>query len=504
MRGARIFWTFSLHHGGDVPWMGASSSARSAKSQASDLGIDSRNTWPRLCSIGFGGKLATYQSGIGPIRFSCHRALSCDWRVRGLVPRRASETSLETCLFAPRFETGSRFAHTCSDPSTWLGARNMGGEVGMADDMGSDVLAYRMGGPCKKYVPGQCRDVPRRDRFFDYCFERVGLFSTRTRNQLQSYFSAVWQDQGSTGVTATSMSVQEVSDQSVARWRDYVALTKPRISFMVLLTVVAAGFLASTVVSVSALRVFNAVIGTLLVAASGSALNQCVERLLDARMSRTSNRPLPSGRLGLTEVVVFGTITLCVGLVYLWLAISPMVAGIGFATWVMYVWIYTPLKTRTWTNTIVGAVAGAMPVLIGWFATGATIHPWIIGLFSLLFLWQFPHFMAIAWLYREEYEAGGMQMLPVVDRYGFWTAIKAVLSAGLLIPVTLLPVVALEGWTQIIYGLIVAALGGFYLYGACLFLRERSDRVARKLLRISLLHLPLMMLVMVLSAWVCS
>ena len=204
------------------------------------------------------------------------------------------------------------------------------------------------------------------------------------------------------------MSVQEVSDQSVARWRDYVALTKPRISFMVLLTVVAAGFLASTVVSVSALRVFNAVIGTLLVAASGSALNQCVERLLDARMSRTSNRPLPSGRLGLTEVVVFGTITLCVGLVYLWLAISPMVAGIGFATWVMYVWIYTPLKTRTWTNTIVGAVAGAMPVLIGWFATGATIHPWIIGLFSLLFLWQFPHFMAIAWLYREEYEAGGI------------------------------------------------------------------------------------------------
>lgn len=133
-------------------------------------------------------------------------------------------------------------------------------------------------------------------------------------------------------MTATSMSVQEVSDQSVARWRDYVALTKPRISFMVLLTVVAAGFLASTVVSVSALRVFNAVIGTLLVAASGSALNQCVERLLDARMSRTSNRPLPSGRLGLTEVVVFGTITLCVGLVYLWLAISPMVAGIGFAT----------------------------------------------------------------------------------------------------------------------------------------------------------------------------
>ncbi|MCH2121100.1 MAG: heme o synthase [Pirellulaceae bacterium] len=305
-------------------------------------------------------------------------------------------------------------------------------------------------------------------------------------------------------MTATSMSVQEVSDQSVARWRDYVALTKPRISFMVLLTVVAAGFLASTVVSVSALRVFNAVIGTLLVAASGSALNQCVERLLDARMSRTSNRPLPSGRLGLTEVVVFGTITLCVGLVYLWLAISPMVAGIGFATWVMYVWIYTPLKTRTWTNTIVGAVAGAMPVLIGWFATGATIHPWIIGLFSLLFLWQFPHFMAIAWLYREEYEAGGMQMLPVVDRRGFWTAIKAVLSAGLLIPATLLPVVALEGWTQIIYGLVVAALGGFYLYGACLFLRDRSDGVARKLLRISLLHLPLMMLVMVLSAWVCS
>lgn len=305
-------------------------------------------------------------------------------------------------------------------------------------------------------------------------------------------------------MTATSMTVQETSDPTVARWRDYVALTKPRISFMVLLTVVAAGYLASTVVTVSMLNVFNAVVGTLLVAASGSALNQCVERLLDARMTRTSNRPLPSRRLGLTEVVVFGTITLCVGLVYLWLTIGVGVAGIGLATWVMYVWIYTPLKTRTWANTIIGAVAGAMPVLIGWFATGATIHPWIIGLFSLLFLWQFPHFMAIAWLYRDEYAAGGMKMLPVVDRSGFWSAVEAVVSAALLIPVTLVPAVALQGWTLGIYVVVVTALGLVYLYGSCLFLKERNEVIARKLLRISLLHLPLMMLVMVLAAWACS
>lgn len=305
-------------------------------------------------------------------------------------------------------------------------------------------------------------------------------------------------------MTATSMTVQETSESSVARWRDYVALTKPRISFMVLLTVVAAGYLASTVVTVSMLNVFNAVVGTLLVAASGSALNQCVERLLDARMTRTSNRPLPARRLGLTEVVVFGTITLCVGLVYLWLTIGLGVAGIGLATWVMYVWIYTPLKTRTSANTIIGAIAGAMPVLIGWYATGAAMHPWIIGLFSLLFLWQFPHFMAIAWLYRDEYAAGGMKMLPVVDRSGFWSAVEAVVSAALLIPVTLVPALALQGWTLGIYVVVVTALGAVYLYGACLFLRERNEVIARKLLRISLLHLPLMMLVMVLAAWACS
>jgi len=232
---------------------------------------------------------------------------------------------------------------------------------------------------------------------------------------------------------------------------------------MVLATVAAAGYLASTVVSISPWSVLHAVVGTLLIAASGSALNQAIERWLDARMSRTQDRPLPSRRLSTTEVVVFGTVTFCVGVVYLATAIGPATAWIGIATWVLYVWIYTPLKTRTWTNTIVGAVAGAMPVLIGWYATGAPTHLWIVSLFGTLFLWQFPHFMAIAWLYRKEYAKGGMKMLPVIDPSGYWSGIEAVVTAVALIPVIIAPAWVLEGPIRWIYLIVVSIPSLFYL-----------------------------------------
>lgn len=300
-------------------------------------------------------------------------------------------------------------------------------------------------------------------------------------------------------MTSETMAADKIDVRESSRLRDYVALTKPRISVMVLATVAAAGYLASCVAPISPWTVLHACIGTLLIAASGSALNQAIERWLDARMRRTSNRPLPSKRLGLNEVVLFGTVCFCVGTVYLWTTLNTLSAVLGVSTWVLYVWVYTPMKTRTWTNTIVGAVAGAMPVLIGWYATGAPTHLWIVSLFLLLFLWQFPHFMAIAWLYRKEYADGGMKMLPVVDPSGYWSGIEAVACSLALVPVVLAPAWVLEGWGRWVYALVAALLLAFYLHASWRFLMDRNETTARKLLRVSLLHLPLTLLAMILA-----
>ncbi|MCA9106194.1 MAG: heme o synthase [Planctomycetales bacterium] len=300
-------------------------------------------------------------------------------------------------------------------------------------------------------------------------------------------------------MTSETMTVEDVRTSEPSRVRDYVALTKPRISVMVLATVAAAGYLAAMVGPVSPWDVLHACLGTLLIAASGSALNQAIERWLDARMSRTSNRPLPSNRLSLNEVVTFGTICFCVGTVYLWTTLGTLSAALGVGTWVLYVWIYTPMKTRTWTNTIVGAVAGAMPVLIGWYATGAPTHAWIVSVFLLLFLWQFPHFMAIAWLYRKEYAEGGMKMLPVVDPSGYWSGIEAVVTAVALVPVVAIPAWLLDGPVRWVYLVIALVLTGLYLSASWRFLLERSETTARRLLRVSLLHLPFTLLAMILA-----
>lgn len=300
-------------------------------------------------------------------------------------------------------------------------------------------------------------------------------------------------------MTSETMVVDKVRTREPSRLQDFVALTKPRISVMVLATVAAAGYLASCVTEISPWSVLHACIGTLLIAASGSALNQAIERWLDARMRRTSNRPLPSKRLGLNEVVLFGTICFCVGTVYLWTTLSTLAAGLGIGTWVLYVWIYTPMKTRTWTNTIVGAVAGAMPVLIGWYATGAPTHLWIVSLFLLLFLWQFPHFMAIAWLYRKEYADGGMKMLPVVDPSGYWSGVEAVVTVSALVPVVLAPAWVIEGWARWAYALIALALVALYFKASWKFWMDRNEVTARKLLRVSLLHLPFTLLAMIIA-----
>lgn len=300
-------------------------------------------------------------------------------------------------------------------------------------------------------------------------------------------------------MTESTLAVVENRTKTRSRFWDYLELTKPRLSVMVLVTVAVAGYLSSMFQpGVDAWRIVHAVIGTFMVAASGSALNQYIERWLDARMRRTSGRPLPSRRLRSMEVATFGAVTIGSGLVYLAMMVNLPTAFLGFLTWMIYVWIYTPLKTRTWFNTVIGAVSGAMPILMGWMAAGTPINLFGWSLFGILFLWQFPHFMAIAWLYREQYAQGGMKMLPVVDPTGYWAGLESVVTAAVLIPVSLIPA-SYFGSGAWPYFAIALFLGMAYLILSARFCRDRDDRTARKLLRGSLLYLPLLLLTMVLA-----
>jgi len=274
--------------------------------------------------------------------------------------------------------------------------------------------------------------------------------------------------------------------QLVARLADYGELTRPKIAVLELVTVAAAAALAG----LQTWPLIHALTGTLLVAASASAANQLLERRTDARMRRTSGRPLPQGRLLPGEVFWFSLVLGIVGVVYLLLTIHWFVAGIALATWALYVLVYTPMKRRSPANTAVGAVAGAMPVLIGWSAMGQPISLEALTLFLIVFLWQFPHFMAIAWMYRSEYAAAGLKMLPVVEPSGVRAGAQAVVAALLLLPVTMLP--ALFPTTGSIYPYVASSLllAASQLACAVAFLLKLDENSARRLLRASLIYLP--------------
>ena len=281
-----------------------------------------------------------------------------------------------------------------------------------------------------------------------------------------------------------------------SRLSAFVALTKPRIAFMVLVTV-AIGFLLGTPGAVSIARLFWTLLGTGLVAGGASAWNMILERDRDARMRRTSNRPLPSGRISLWEAVCFGSTITIAGVVILFLGVNGLSSGVAALTFVLYVGVYTPLKSVTTLNTAVGAIPGALPPVIGWAAsTGRLgVEPW--SLFLIMFLWQFPHFLAIAWIYREDYARGGHKMLPSVDPRGSMTGRQAVWHAFELLPAALIPAyVGLGGrW----YFLGAFLLGLYYLYYAARFWLDVNDRSARQLLRASFLYLPLILLLLLLD-----
>ncbi len=214
-------------------------------------------------------------------------------------------------------------------------------------------------------------------------------------------------------------------------------------------------------------------------------------------MQRTADRPLPAGRLGSTEVLVFSAITILLGIGYLALAVNWLTAALGLLTWTTYVWIYTPLKRLTPANTAVGAVAGALPVLMGWAAVDTQLGLKAFTLFLIVFLWQFPHFMAIAWIYRHQYAAAGLRMLPVVDPSGRRAGAQAVVSALALVPVSLIPaVLQLAGGVYFAWALL---LGVGQLICAVLFLVRLDETSARRLLRASLIYLPAVMLLLMLG-----
>jgi protoheme IX farnesyltransferase len=277
----------------------------------------------------------------------------------------------------------------------------------------------------------------------------------------------------------------------LARASAYIELTKPKIALMVLVAVAASACVASWRQPTWA--VAHALFGTLLVAASSCAANQWLERFRDGLMPRTADRPLPQGRLSSSEVVAFVTITLAVGITWLALYTNLLTTGIALLTWVLYVAVYTPLKTRTSLNTAVGAIPGALPVLIGWACVAGPFNMRAAGLFLTLFLWQFPHFMAIAWLYRKQYDAAGFQMLPTVDRTGRSAGFQAVACACLLIPISLVPVLSLQGSGAFAYAVAAVVLGAGQLACAIAFAWKRDDVTARRLLRASLIYLPLLL-----------
>ena len=277
----------------------------------------------------------------------------------------------------------------------------------------------------------------------------------------------------------------------------YVVLTKPDVTFLVVITTVA-GFYLGSRGSLDWSLLMHTLFGTMLVAAGTAALNQYFERDMDAVMRRTAARPLPVGLLQPREVLLFGMGTIVLGSAWLALAVNGLAALIALATTVLYLGLYTPLKTRTTLATAVGAIPGALPPLIGWAAAthgSLSLGAWL--LFGILFFWQFPHFFSIAWMYREDYARAGIRMLPVVDRSGDATFRQIVAMSAILVPVSLLP--AVIGMAGILYFFGALVLGMILLQVSLWASRERTNIRAKWLMHATVVHIPLLLGLMILD-----
>jgi protoheme IX farnesyltransferase len=280
--------------------------------------------------------------------------------------------------------------------------------------------------------------------------------------------------------------------------RDYISLTKPRITWLILMSTGVGYFFGLRRFGLREVSfgqidwwsLLHTIIGTGLIASGTAALNQWYERDADAKMRRTSDRPLPAGRLDARRALAFGAVLAIAGFAELAWFVNLLSGVLGVATLVSYLFLYTPLKQRSWLSTTVGAFPGAMPPMIGFAAASGTLTAQAWVLFAILFLWQFPHFYAIAWMYRDDYARAGIRMLPVVEPDGHSTARQIVLFASLLIPGSLAP--GLLGMSGKIYLLGALALGIWFLYSGVRVATERSILRARGVLLVSVFYLPLL------------
>lgn len=276
----------------------------------------------------------------------------------------------------------------------------------------------------------------------------------------------------------------------------FCELVKARLTFLVLLTTLV-GFYIGSIGAVSVSTLLYALAGTGLLACGAAALNQLLERQHDARMRRTENRPLPSGRLQPEVALIFGGVASVLGLILLVWKVNLLTSFLGAITLISYLFVYTPLKRVTWLNTAIGAIPGALPPLMGWTAARGELGGAGWSLFAILFFWQIPHFLAIAWLYREDYAKAGFVMLPTVDPDGFRTGRQAVSHTVGLLLASLLP--GVFGLAGAIYFAGALLLGILFLVFALLFAHTLTAERARQLFFVSITYLPLLLGLMVLD-----
>jgi protoheme IX farnesyltransferase len=270
---------------------------------------------------------------------------------------------------------------------------------------------------------------------------------------------------------------------------DFLTLAKPRLNLLVLITTLAGVYLAAPH-GLPLWILVHTLVGTALVAGGAAALNQVWERESDGLMRRTRTRPLPAGRLAVSDGAWFGCALSAIGLSELALKVNLLSAVVAALTLASYVFVYTPLKRRTSLSTLVGAIPGALPPVIGWTAATGSITLPAVVLFGIVFLWQMPHFLAIAWIYRDDYAAAGIPLLPVLEPDGRRTGDQALLYAAALWPVSLMP--AVVGLADAPYSVVATALGFAYMALAFRFARERSPVTARRLFLFSITYLPLL------------
>lgn len=292
---------------------------------------------------------------------------------------------------------------------------------------------------------------------------------------------------------ATTLGMASIARETLAsKLRCYYTLTKPEVNLLILMTTSAGYYLASPG-PVKILGLINTLVGTLLVASGTATLNQWIERVWDGQMRRTASRPIPSGQVSALQALAFGILLSVTGGVYLFLTVNVLSATLAISTLLSYLLVYTPLKRKTALCTMLGAFPGAMPTLIGWAGASGNIDRQSWLLFGILFLWQFPHFLAIALMYREDYSRAGYRMLPGFDRDSRFTRGEILGFAVILVMVTLLPIGEHVSWW---YASGMLASGIFLLYYAGKLFKSASPRMASRLLHASVLYLPVVLAIM--------